>query len=135
MLVFVHPEKRLVRVQAVPPDRKDPLAVRLEPTGALAGRLLDADGKPLAGAKVEARYSPAQTVEGEGTRGRLPMAMRYAYTGWQEFLDGQATTDKDGRFRITGLAPGLKYLLEAPGLVRRDLSVEPGKDNDLGDLK
>ncbi len=135
VLVFAHPEKRLARVQVVPADRKDPLSVRLEPTGALVGRVLDADGKPQAGVKVQASYFAGQTVEGEGTRGRLPMSVRYVDGGWPELLNGQATTDKEGRFRIAGLAPGLKYGLEAPGLVRRDLSVEPGKDNDLGDLK
>jgi protocatechuate 3,4-dioxygenase beta subunit len=135
VLVFAHREKGLARVQVVPADRKEPLSVRLEPTGALAGRVLDADGKPQPGVKVEAFYFAGQTVEGEGTRGRLPMSVRYVDGGWPELLNSKATTDKDGRFRITGLAPGLKYGLQAPGVMRRDLTVEAGKDNDLGDLK
>ena len=135
VLVFAHPEKKLARVQVVPVGRKDPLRVRLEPTGALVGRVLDGAGKPLAGVAVTARYSFGQTIEGEGAKGRLPMALRFEDSGWPQLLNGQATTDKDGRFRITGLAPGLKYGLQAPGAERGDLSVEPGKDKDLGDLK
>ncbi len=134
-LVFVHPEKKLARVLVIPAGRKDPLTVRLEPTGALVGRVLDGAGKPLAGAAVKAAYAFGQTVDGEGARGGLPAPLGFADSGWTELLNGQATTDKDGRFRIAGLAPGLKYRLEAPGVERGDLSVRSGKDNDLGDLK
>jgi RNA polymerase sigma factor (sigma-70 family) len=135
VLVFAHTEKKLARVQVVPAGRKDPLSVRLEPTGALVGRVLGGAGKPLAGATVKATYAFGQAVEGDGARGRLPRALGFEDSGWTELLNGQATTDKDGRFRISGLVPGLKYRLEAPGVERGDLSVEPGKDKDLGDLK
>jgi RNA polymerase sigma factor (sigma-70 family) len=135
VLVFVHPEQKLARVQVIPAGRKDPLTVRLEPTGTLVGRVLDGAGKPLAGAAVEARYAFGQTVEGEGARGGLPTPLGFVDSGWMELLNGRAITDRDGRFRLAGLAPGLKYGLEAPGVERHDLSVQPGKDNDLGDLK
>lgn len=134
-LVFVHPEKKLARVQVIPAGRKDPLSVRLEPTGALVGRVLDGAGKPLAGVTVKVTYAFWQTVEGDGVKASLPQALGFVDSGWVELLNGQAITDKDGRFRIAGLAPGLKYNLEAPGVERHDVSVKPGKDNDLGDLK
>ena len=35
VLVFVHPEKKLAKVQKVAAEDKEPLKVRLEPTGAL----------------------------------------------------------------------------------------------------
>ena len=88
-----------------------------------------------AGATVKAMYAFGQTLEGEGAKAGLPGPLGFLDSGWTELLNGQARTDKDGRFRITGLAPGLKYRLEAPGVERGDLSVKPGKDNDLGDLK
>jgi hypothetical protein len=53
----------------------------------------------------------------------------------QKLLNHEAMTDRDGRFRIAGLAPGLKYDVRTAGLSRENLSVEPGKDRDLGDLK
>ena len=48
---------------------------------------------------------------------------------------------RDGRFRIEGLVPGLKYGAYAiagprsPGDVFRDVTVAPGEVKDLGDLK
>jgi hypothetical protein len=135
VLVFAHPEKKLARVQVIPAGRKEPLTVRLGPTGALTGRVLDGAGKPLAGATVKAAYAFGQTIEGDGAREGLPGPLGFLDSGWTELLNGQALTDKDGRFRITGLAPGLKYGLQAPGVERGGLSVQPGKDNDLGDLK
>jgi RNA polymerase sigma factor (sigma-70 family) len=134
-LVLAHPEKKLGGVQVVPAGHMDPLSVRLEPTGALVGRVLDGAGKPLAGVTVKAGYAFGQTVEADGAKGRLPKALGFVDSGWMELLNGQAITDKDGRFRITGLVPGLKYRLEAPGVERGNLSVAAGKDNDLGDLK
>jgi protocatechuate 3,4-dioxygenase beta subunit len=133
--VLAHPEKKLAGVQVVPAGHMDPLSVRLEPTGALVGRVLDGAGKPLAGVTVKAAYAFGQTVEADGAKGRLPKALGFVDSGWMELLNGQAITDRDGRFRITGLVPGLKYRLEAPGVERGNLSVVPGEVNDLGDLK
>ena len=52
-------------------------------------------------------------------------------------------TDKDGRFRIEGLAPGMKYGLSAwtPRELTKihililGVTVESGQTKDLGDLK
>ena len=52
-------------------------------------------------------------------------------------------TGRDGRFRVEGLVPGVKYgayALEMPnrkilGDIFRDLTVAPGEVKDLGDLK
>ena len=62
-------------------DRNGDLRLQLTPTGAISGRVMDAEGEPLEGASV--------TVDGSSVR--------------NEF-----TTDQDGHFRIGGLAPG-KY--------------------------
>ncbi len=134
-VVVVHPEKQLVRLQVIPADQKGPVTVRLEPTGAFVGRIVDADGRPLPGVKVEVAYQFVQTLEGARTTAKLPRAMKYVDSGWRKLLNGENLTDARGRFRIAGLAPGLKYDLRAPGLERRGVTVEPGKENDLGDLK
>src|SRR5262249_39969958 len=56
LLVFFHPEKKLARVQKLAAGHTGPLTVRLEATGALAGRVLDARGRPWAGLTVKASY-------------------------------------------------------------------------------
>src|SRR5262249_43765620 len=52
ILLFVHPEKKLGGVVVTAGDSEDPLAVKLQPLGAIEGQVLDADGKPWAGLKV-----------------------------------------------------------------------------------
>jgi RNA polymerase sigma factor (sigma-70 family) len=136
VLVFAQPEKKLARVQVVPASHKGPLAVRLEPTGTLVGRVFDGEGKPQSGVAVKATYSFGQTVEGEGARARLPTALRFADSGWPELLNGEATTDADGRFRIPGLVPGIEYQV-LNGIGRgsvRGLKLTPGETKDLGVL-
>jgi hypothetical protein len=67
-------------------------AVHPAPIASLAGRILDEDGAPLAGALVEAlvpRFEKAQ-------RALVPAA--------------SARTDDRGEFRLTGLAPGRYYV-------------------------
>ena len=50
-------------------------------------------------------------------------------------------TDKDGRFRISGLVPGLKYTLTVwkdgrfAGRVAADVSIRAGEVKELGDIK
>jgi hypothetical protein len=111
-LFFHHREKGLSKVVTVRGDEAEPLAVRLEPCGAVLGRLVDKGGAPVSGVTV-------------AVRGRY---------------DGVPTTqtDRDGRFRL-GLVPGLKYSFGLWGgrrLLREvaDLEVESGCCNDLGDL-
>ena len=66
-------------------DRKEDLKLKLTPTGAITGRILDAEGEPIPGADVRA----------EGPRGSY-----------------QASSDEQGRYRIGGLNPG-KYRIRA----------------------
>ncbi len=59
----------------------------------------------------------------------------------QGILPGDDRLGHDGRFRIEGLVPGLKYGANASegnaflGAVFRDMIVAPGEVRDLGDLK
>ncbi len=143
-VVFIHPEKKLAKVQKVTAKDKEPLTVRLEPTGALAGRVLDAAGRPLAGAKVKASYRSQELEEarkaGKDYEG-LPWELLFDYPAWAAVLNREVTADKEGKFRIDGLVPGLKYDLGVndgtpQDVIRREsLAVESGKANDLGDLK
>jgi protocatechuate 3,4-dioxygenase beta subunit len=75
---------------------QDGLVIELTPRATLAGRVVDAHGKPVAGATVKADpKTPKQD-------GGLTMNMN----GMNPFGDTQATTTEDGAFAVRGLDPG-----------------------------
>ncbi len=136
-IVFFHSEKKLGKVQAVRGDEAGPLTVRLEALGGVTGRVVDAKGRPWAGLTVEVSLT------------RLIAA--YKDLPW-ELLDNlgpmmevKTTTDREGKFRIDGLLPGLQYNLALsvgeikPGSTiaayRENVTVEVGKTKDVGDIK
>ncbi len=112
---FVHEGKKLAGFVTVYGDEKEPLQVHLQPWGALTGRLVTLQGEPLSGVEV----SCTQQV-------------------------GDDFSDKNGRFRIEGLTPGLEHevyvskesrVLTILGGELKNLIVKPGEALDLGDLK
>jgi RNA polymerase sigma factor (sigma-70 family) len=81
------------------------LTLRLVKEQVIAGRLLDTQGKPLAGVRVTLN-NQATTAEG-----RLDPFLKTWKSAWQDayrmltryaYAPATATSDKDGRFRITG---------------------------------
>jgi RNA polymerase sigma factor (sigma-70 family) len=138
-LVLIHPEMKLARVWGVRGDEKGPLTVRLEPLAGLAGRVVGADGKPWADLKVQVVMSADRKDYDD-----LPVDLLYNYPQWQKLTGASATKDKEGRFRVTGLVPGLKYLLQvsegdpAAGVFVYSAAVPAltaGATKDLGRLK
>jgi RNA polymerase sigma factor (sigma-70 family) len=136
-VLLVHSDKKLAKLLTVRPDEAGPLTVRLEPLGELVGRIVDAEGKPRAGLKVTTQlsYKPENDKN-------FPADLRYNNRSWGKLINREALTDKDGKFHVEGLVPGLKYLLNvADGMellgayTRDDLTVEAGKAKDLGELK
>jgi protocatechuate 3,4-dioxygenase beta subunit len=117
-IAFYHKEKNLGFFLQESADKKsDPLLIKLQRCGTVFGRLVDDDGKPLPNMQMH--------VEGPA---RFELV----------------STDKDGRFRVQGLIPGVKYTLSRRQLndrayvMGRDLasvSMESGQTKDLGDLK
>jgi RNA polymerase sigma factor (sigma-70 family) len=114
-VAFVHESKRLVGSIKVRGDAKGPLTVKLEPWGVVSGRLVAAEGKPQVGALLQV------------AEGLLP--------------NSQFQTDKDGRFRIEGLASGAKYTLEvvkngkSAGRLFTGLAIKAGETKDVGDIQ
>jgi hypothetical protein len=140
-VVLFSADKKLGKAQVVRGDEAGPLQVRLEPLSSLTGRLLDADGRPWPGLPVRALLSR----KGEDAA-RLPVQFFITRGTWVANLERSAKTDDEGKFRLDGLLPGLRYTLvvseegsaDADRLVFQRDSVSPpeaGRDEDLGDLR
>jgi RNA polymerase sigma factor (sigma-70 family) len=130
-LLFVQEAKRLAATILVRGDEKGPLAVKLEPWGVLTGRLVGPEGKPEP--EVWVMTMDGETITPEGV---VPPDLNAG----QVIRPVQA--DKDGRFRVEGVVPGLKYhlcvfkrnyLMDAA--FGQDLTIKPGQTKDLGDVK
>jgi hypothetical protein len=91
---FYHAGRQLAGRVRLTGEEKGSVMVRLEPWGKATGRVLDAAGRPLVGAEVR----PSWRERGGQTLG----------TG---HFGGEVTTDKDGRFEMDGLLPGLPFEL------------------------
>jgi len=148
LLIVMDEEKELAAVQPVSGDSTDPVTVRLAPVGLAVGRVMKSATEPGAGFTVTAVASvpagpafdnlPNHTMKLQGVYGisRGP---------WRDWTNRKATADKDGRFKVDGLLPGLTYTVyvsdgdlgEANTLVatKRAVTVEAGKQTDLGELK
>jgi RNA polymerase sigma factor (sigma-70 family) len=116
-LVLRHPEKGLVGVAQPPKENGGSVTVRMGPGATVTGRLIDADGKPQAGAELELRFRPP----GLG--------------GWYGYLPEQVRTDRQGRFRVAALLPDYEFRLSSD---QGELSFRPprsGQAKDLGDVR
>jgi RNA polymerase sigma factor (sigma-70 family) len=121
---FVHKDRKLVGLAIVRGDEKEPITVNLQPWGVVAGRLIDAEGKPLAGVGVLAHY-PGQPSPGI----------------W--IADRAEKTDAEGRFRLDRLMPAVSFSpiltgktdvkLSAEAL--KELTIKPGESKELGDIR
>ena len=126
-MIIYQDERKLVGSIWLKGDEVGPLTVRLIPWGSVFGRFLDAEGKPLASQRIGGIRNTSPTkAEDEGI---LRMTT----------YNSIPTTDKDGRFRLEGLVPGLKYSIslgafrDLPG--SQNVVVAPDEVKDLGDIK
>ncbi len=128
LVLFLHPERRLVGVLEFPADRTAPVHVRMGPGAAVTGRLVDADGLPRANVELLL-----------GIRDRsLDM--------WVSYYPDRIRTDRNGRFRIEALLPDQRFLALLPN--KRFLlfdgrggetyfgdGLRAGETKDLGDVR
>jgi hypothetical protein len=125
-VVVVHEATRQIGTLAVQGDEAGPLEVRLRPWGTVTGRLVNADGEPCAGSLVDPIAADRSLA--------YPPQM-------------QIKTGKDGRFRVEGMVPGVKYQLRyahiSPagriegkdmGTLAEDLALKEGESRDLGNV-
>jgi RNA polymerase sigma factor (sigma-70 family) len=121
-LLFRHLGKGLAGLREIKGDETGTVAVRLQPAASIRGRLLNDDGKPWPNAEVSVRFTLKEQP------------------GWvHDHGPEKVQTDAEGRFRIDGLVPGMKYYaLVMQGQYARelftDLSLASGEAKDLGDV-
>src|SRR5262249_34764227 len=117
-IVVVHPEKGLVGVAQPPKQDGGLVAVKLEPGATAAGRLVNADGKPMAGVELELWFRPKER------------------RNWNDYLPWHVKTGRDGRFRIEALIPGYEYRLKDPtGETVFGDGLHSGETKELGDVR
>jgi RNA polymerase sigma factor (sigma-70 family) len=119
-VLFVHPEKNLAAALIVPRDKKAEVSVKLEPAGALVGRLVDSKGKPRPGVILNVSF--------------LPELRDFQVT---HHHPADVTTDAQGRFRIPCVMPGYQYsIYDAAGQrqVASGHADQAGQTKDLGDV-
>jgi protocatechuate 3,4-dioxygenase beta subunit len=131
LLVFYEPVRKLAAAVTLRRDERPPVTVTLRPAGAVKGRLVGGDGKPLAGVAVELRYKdrPAEEASKGAGKGADP--------------PGQVVTGPDGTFVVDPVLPGLPFELAATRQTKRltltakpaaALTVVSRETKDLGDL-
>jgi hypothetical protein len=127
LLVFYREKERQVGFAELRGDEKGPVAVRLQSWGKVQGRILDADGQPVPGLSVALVCRDANRQERAFQTGPLAKPV---------------TTDRDGRFQVEGLVPGLPFELHVITKGRPlqigeipNVSVKPGETKDVGDQK
>jgi len=126
-ILFLDPEHKLGGVLEIPANSMGPLTIKLQATGTVTARLLDADGQPRPNTEVRIIY-----------RGRND-------TSYAGHLPGRGHTDAAGRFRVENLLPGMTYnvdvvevakgQLTTTGWIRIDQAVRAGETVELGDVQ
>jgi RNA polymerase sigma factor (sigma-70 family) len=121
-LLIEHPDRNLTARHEIKGDERGPVTVRLRPAGTVVGRLVDDDGRPVANAQITVRLRRSQDF--------FPRPHSRHFR-----------TDGNGKFRISGLVPGLSYQADVlpPGGYSRaifgGLALKTGQVKDLGDVR
>jgi hypothetical protein len=121
-LDFIHRGRKLAGSVMLKGDEKDDLVAKLRPWGTVTGRVVDENGTPRTDVEI---FSTTRMVL-DPERGDL---------------EGKPTVDAQGRFRIDGLVPGVKYDAwgqsagKADGPILKGVQVGSGEVKDLGDLR
>jgi RNA polymerase sigma factor (sigma-70 family) len=131
LLQFVHFEKKLAGSLVLKGDDNGPVTVKLAAAGTVTGRLVTPEGEPIKDGELNALRGPIgepSVVEENPAVGSLP---------------AHISPDKDGKFRIQGVIPGLTYHLgynkgnyvhRLGGAAEGKLTIKPGETKDLGDV-
>jgi RNA polymerase sigma factor (sigma-70 family) len=103
LLAVLHVNRKLVGTRVVKADEKDPV-VQLGPGGTVTGRIVGADGKPIAGMKVKLYFTSREV-------GEVSDLLTTEEDVSLHMPRRQTLTDANGEFRIDTLFPGCEFRL------------------------
>jgi BlaR1 peptidase M56 len=142
---FVQPDRQLGAVVDLKPDSdsKQPVVVSLQPTAKVHGTVVNDNGLPADGAKVQPMIVMGRPKEGQMTRSEIMreteiyvtlMGQKAMLPYWMKVLQSKPK----GEFVIDTLVPGVHFYITA-GAGRREAFVtvkplNPGEDRDLGTI-
>ena len=121
---FYHREKNLAAAVIIKGDEPEGFTVKLQNAATIAGRLLDSGGEPLADTEISGGIDNNQ------------LSLK---AGWYGFFVGR--TDKEGKFKISGLLPGAKLSARVRqnhqfgAQIFEGQGFSAGEVRDFGDIK
>ena len=147
-LLFLDESKKLGAVQTISGDQAGPVKIELQPLGSITGEVARSDKEARSGLSVTAYPIVADADKYENLPSEFSKMQGFnsmQKAPWWSRTKRTATTDKDGRFRLEGLIPGLEYSIyvsdgdlgEPNTLVARrgGVKVKAGETVDVGSLR
>ena len=129
-VIVTHEGRKLIGSVYLKGTETGPITLKLQPWGTVAGRIVDDEGRPRKSMFIG---SP------DGSTNKFPET--HDILPGSDWNSGIRVTD-DGRFRVEGLVPGLKYsgtsrggYMDSGGSLFQDIVPTSGNVTDLGDLK
>ena len=117
-VLFLHAEKGLVGLLQPPEKNGAAVTVQMRPGATVTGRLMDGDGKPRAGFRVNLWVQTKQKPH------------------WESYAPNSVVTDMDGKFRIEALVPGFRFMLfHNEGSLQFGDGLRAGEVKELGDVR
>jgi beta-lactamase regulating signal transducer with metallopeptidase domain/protocatechuate 3,4-dioxygenase beta subunit len=139
-LMFYQPLRNLVGFYEFTGEPAGKLEVKLQPGATIKGRVVDDAGRPLESVSLVVA-SQKRVVSDNGAIDARDAANR-------QVARVQITSDKEGRFELRGVVPGLEYSAEAigaikdsrnrkqpPGAIFTNVTADAGQTKELGDLR
>ncbi len=120
-----------------------PVTVRLEPCGTARARLVDADGKPVAGFRgaplIAMIVAPGADRGAAASQEEVTADVVAASAIAPPHYGNDLVSDADGRIAFPALIPGATYMLrndprDGRPSFRKDFTVKPGDTVDLGNI-
>jgi hypothetical protein len=121
-----------------------PVTVRLEPCGTARARLVDRDGKPVAGYRGSRLISMIVTPGADRFAPEQPGQLAADEAGVlaidpAHYANPGPVSDADGRIALPALIPGATYRVSTgprgvPPSFRKEFTVRPGETVDLGEI-